>query len=848
MHAIRFIFYCVLWDCIIIIHSYPYRLPERNHTTSLSGLEFLPPYYSNYGIGQNKDVALRCKVRTSAEQSPTFMWEKMSNTNTENFNLISEGAKYLIRQKKWTRDIYNRGRYISKLVIKQTETSDSGLYRCRVTITEEVSLQRLFEVYVNESSVTPVRLVTSTTHGEGLIEVFHKHKWGAICVSGFTTIEAAVICRSLGYPHGGQPWNAYADKLIFRRPHRYGNPFWMNNAHCSLNATDISHCSGWGDNVECEVSSLDFYVGVTCRQEPLQVPVSLIQLSQHLPEGTVEVFHNGQIGRICDHGVGHREVNVLCKMLGHNFGGFKFNPDVRHTFFRELIQNLRCPENGTHLDQCSHEAWGEQCTSCQCDGYHSLVAVRCWTKAEKENSNASLRLAASNVEHEGRIEVKHNNTWGTVTPRSFGSEEADVVCRMLGYRYGGTPKLDTFPPGQGPIWIDEIHCPFTANDLSDCEFRWGPHFSFFDHKDDVGVKCRTEPEPEPAIKVRLIGPLSTEGEGRLEYFKHGHWGTVCKAYMGTSEASAFCFLLGYRNGGYILQNRDNSDAYRFYGPPWIEYLDCPWNTTDIETCLTRNWAYKDFRKTCDAHTHDAALKCRTDEYPEYEVKLIGGSLNEGQLRIEYNNSWYSVCSLRNNWRDVRATTAAVVCRQLGYMNGGEYRFITIDQPDLWIGLDCNGKEMNVGQCNYFMTDTYCGPIGYSNAVYIKCHEVDDVDRQMSTYIEDDGRALIHRNGISWEICSNTWGDIEADAFCRMLVNSGGVETYLPYGRVPPRSGVYNVISNMFCPRGTHHLGDCFYGPTHGDGNHFYNPWEPSICKATGEYRAQRIVVGGVSCS
>ncbi|VDI31690.1 Hypothetical predicted protein, partial [Mytilus galloprovincialis] len=144
---------------------------------------------------------------------------------------------------------------------------------------------------------------------------------------------------------------------------------------------------------------------------------------------------------------------------------------------------------------------------------------------------------------------------------------------------------------------------------------WGPHFRFYHHKDDVGVKCRTEPEPDPERKVRLIGPLSTEGEGRLEYFKHGHWRTVCKAYMGTSEASAFCFLLGYRNGGYILQNRDSLNASRFYGPPWNEYLDCPWNTTDIETCLTRNWAYKDFRKTCDAHTNDAALKCRTDEYP-----------------------------------------------------------------------------------------------------------------------------------------------------------------------------------------------------------------------------------------
>ena len=51
----------------------------------------------------------------------------------------------------------------------------------------------------------------------------------------------------------------------------------------------------------------------------------------------------------------------------------------------------------------------------------------------------------------GRLEVFHNNVWGTVCDDSFSTSEADVVCRMLNYTEGSlcTVRGAGFGRGQG---------------------------------------------------------------------------------------------------------------------------------------------------------------------------------------------------------------------------------------------------------------------------------------------------------------------------------------------------------------------------------------------------------------
>lgn len=106
--------------------------------------------------------------------------------------------------------------------------------------------------------------------------------------------------------------------------------------------------------------------------------------------------------------------------------------------------------------------------------------------------SSPVRLADANSSCSGRVEIYHRNLWGTVCDDDFGLEEADVVCQQLGCGKAMSVHHNaSFGEGNGPIWLDNVHCIGNESSLMSCEHdAFGTHDC--DHEEDVSVICESK--------------------------------------------------------------------------------------------------------------------------------------------------------------------------------------------------------------------------------------------------------------------------------------------------------------------------------------------------------------------
>ncbi|XP_048254482.1 uncharacterized protein LOC124148917 isoform X3 [Haliotis rufescens] len=333
-----------------------------------------------------------------------------------------------------------------------------------------------------------ITMKLTPNYNKGLLQVYHSGRWGTVCDDYFGQVEASVVCRALGY-QGGKAIDESSSITM-----------WLDDVQCTIRNTDLKDCKHrpWGSD-DCSDSEA---VGVQCFSFPEDSTAARLVSTTNTPgEGVLELYHGGQWGSVCYTGFGVEEATVVCRMLGHNTFGASSHLNTGSSSRHVILDKVKCLGTELSLNECLHYPWGSvTCSS-------AVVRIQC------PSANLQIRLN-STTRGRGRVEVLHNNVWGTVCRgSSFSSQEAQVVCKMANLPWTTAYVTTSFGPGEGIIWLSNVDCTGTETSLDQCSHSgWGTATSC-SHSSDVGVVCRgvsgtvIHLEPPGSVLNALLGQV-----------------------------------------------------------------------------------------------------------------------------------------------------------------------------------------------------------------------------------------------------------------------------------------------------------------------------------------------------
>ncbi|XP_015277861.1 PREDICTED: deleted in malignant brain tumors 1 protein-like [Gekko japonicus] len=610
---------------------------------------------------------------------------------------------------------------------------EEGLLKCPAKPLAEYSCDPSLHAGVECAEPPEIRLVQGDHQCAGRVEIFHEGLWGTICDSNWDLEDAEVVCHYLGC---GTAFSA-------SRGSRFGGgsgPIWLDGVNCTGKENAISKCPAkeWGAH-DCTHSE---EAGVICTG-----PSSDVRLmsGSNRCSGRVEVYYNEQWGTICDDSWDVHDAHVVCRELGCGNalsapGGARYGQGSGTIW----LDRVNCTGKEKSLKKCSKNPWGEH----SCD-HRRDASAECSDPNEIRLVNGSNRCS-------GRLEVLHNQQWGTVCDDDWSIQNAQVVCRELDCGVAlSAARGAQFGEGADHIWLDDVKCKGTEAALRDCRRKaWGEHNC--NHGEDAGVVCS---------ELRLVNG-SSHCSGRVEIFHNQQWGTVCDDRWGMKQAEVICREM---NCGVALKAPTNAFFGPGSGPIWKDDVNCVGTEAFFSECTSSNWGLNNCH-----HGEDAGVVCAASFFPildPAEMRLVNGSSRcSGRVEVLHLQQYGTICD--DSW-DINE--AIVVCRNLdcGTAIGAPHgaRFGMGEDPIWMDDLECTGTESALTECKakpWGAND--CGhgedaSVTCSESSYITVGDIRLINNHLNACA---GRVEVLSQQQWGTVCDDGWDLEDATVVCKQI--------------------------------------------------------------------------------
>ncbi|XP_072166207.1 scavenger receptor cysteine-rich domain-containing group B protein-like [Diadema setosum] len=558
-----------------------------------------------------------------------------------------------------------------------------------------------------------LRLVNGSTPSEGRIEVLSESgEWGTVCDDDWDIYDAQVACRELGYPDALE---ARTNPSPSRSEPPFGQgtgPILLDGVACShyywQRQRLLRHCpveKGWGIH-DCSHKE---DAGVVCDD----ITVRLVG-GDYPDEGRVEVFYGGTWGTICTHEWSIEDAHVFCKQLGHPLGArsIKAVPSVDTPV---LLDGLQCNGSEASLSDCPSSGWANN-ENCNAESAQ-MAGVVCNVPSEV------IDLLSGSSSFQGVVRYREDTTNGLICDEDWGSREATVVCRQLGYTEASSSKPVSLESVKGNIFYRDYQCEGTESQLRDCAYRT-LNFAECDSDHIAQVTCG----PPKDFDIRLDGSQFSE-QGRVDVFLNGEWGLLTDSFVSSEVREVCCRQLGYAGTtvGYLSQlifQRGVSDIL-------IDNMDCLGSEKRIQDCYRVDLVSDG--DTYNTPDDAAEVVCYPYEsVANHPVRLIdaNGNSNQdfGMVQIFKDGQWGAVC-------DSTFTGNYVLCRELGHSNVIDSRYLysyeydetAWEYPKVWFQFSyCPSDVDKIFECYHEPWGHTSGCSDINSLAFVTCVPYDPV--------------------------------------------------------------------------------------------------------------------------